>query len=158
MLHWASPLPWALALLAVGALMSTCAERPESGETGPQVAYGAQETTELLAGTWLREYREEGVQVRRLLVLQARGDFREVSRIVATNGKVQDFVNEGTWLYDGTNLKRRYTSLNGKPPSRLNVPFVTFEVRLESRNAFAGVDHIHRRTIRYERVPSGTEL
>jgi hypothetical protein len=158
MLRWASPLPWALALLAVGALMSTCAERPDSGETGPQVAYGTQETAELLPGTWLREYREEGVQVRRLLVLQAKGDFREVSRIVGTDGRVQEFVNEGTWLYDGTNLKRRYTSLNGKPPSRLNVPFVTFEVRFDSRNDFVGVDHIHDRTIRYERVPSETGL
>ena len=158
MLHWASPLPWALALLAVGALMSTCAERPDSGETGPQVAYGAQETTELLAGTWLREYREEGVQVRRLLVLQARGDFREVSRIVATNGKVQDFVNEGTWLYDGTNLKRKYTLMDGRPPSRLNVPFATFEIAFDSRNEFTGVDHVHGHKVHYRRVAPDTVL
>ena len=158
MLRWASPLPWALALLAVGALMSTCAERPESGETGPQVAYGPEQTADLLPGTWLREYEEEGVQVRRLLVLEPGGRFREESRVVGTDGQAQAFVNEGTWLFDGTNLKRRYTSVNGRPPSRLNVPFVTFQVVFESHNAFTGVDHIHARTIRYQRVQSETEL
>jgi len=158
MLRWASPLPWAIGALAAGALLSTCAEPPDSGETGPQVVYGGEEAADLLPGTWLREYEEEGVQVRRLLVLEGTGDFREVSRVVDAAGRVAEFVNEGKWVYDGTNLKRRYTSMNGRPPSRLNAPFATFEVVFDSRNDFTGVDHIHDRTIRYRRVPSKTEL
>jgi hypothetical protein len=158
MLRWASPLPWAVALLAAGALLSMCAPAPDSGENGPTVAYGGEETAQLLPGSWLREYAQEGVHVRRLLVLEARGGFRELSRVVDATGAAQEFVNEGTWLYDGTNLKRRYTLMNGRPPSRLNVPFATFEIAFESRNAFTGVDHIHRRTIRYRRVQPETEL
>lgn len=115
-----------------------------------------QDTEELLQGSWLREYARDGVKVRRVLVLAPGGRFRESVRTVDVQGAETRFEHEGTWLYDGTNLKRKYTVMNGRPPSRLNVPFATFEIAFETRNEFRGVDHIHRNKIHYRRVGADT--
>jgi len=157
MLRWTLPLAGAMAALALGALLAQCANPPDSGETGPGVAYDRQETAELLPGTWLREYGEADVQVRRLLTLEPKGVFHEVARVTDASGVVTQFVHEGTWLYDGTNLKRRYTLVNGEPPSRLNVPFATFAIVFETHNEFTGVDHVHAVTVHYRRVADDTQ-
>lgn len=117
----------------------------------------AQETEDLLRGSWLREQADEGTRARRLLVLGREGLFREVVRVVDAAGVETEFVHEGTWLFDGTNLKRKYTRMNGQPPSRLNLPFATFQISFDSRNAFHGVDHIHGNRIHYRRVLPETE-
>ncbi|NML44226.1 hypothetical protein HHL11_10730 [Ramlibacter sp. G-1-2-2] len=126
-----------------GALRST----PDAGE----------DDGELLQGTWLREYSDQGTTIRRVLDLEPSGAFHEAVRVVQPSGGVARFAHEGTWHYDGTNLKRHYTLVNGKPPSRLNVPFATFQVTFDSPNEFTGVDHVHKVEVRYERVPAGTE-
>jgi hypothetical protein len=157
MFRWSVlPVTAALAALVLGAMLAQCASPPGSGESGPALAFNAEQTAELLPGTWLREYREKGVQVRRLLTLEPQGGFHEVARVTAEDGSVTQFEHEGTWLYDGTNLKRRYTLMNGKPPSRLNLPFATFAIVFVTSNEFTGVDHIHANTIRYQRVSPGT--
>ena len=155
MLRW-SPLATAASVaLLLGALLAQCAGPPGEGTRG--LSFDAEQTAELLPGTWLREYAEKDVQVRRLLMLDAKGAFREVAQVTDASGRVTRFEHEGTWLYDGTNLKRRYTLMNGKPPSRLNVPFATFEIAFESSNEFTGVDHIHAHKVRYRRVADGTQ-
>lgn len=123
-------------------------------DTGAATATGmsAQDRGALLRGTWLREYGDDGVQVRRVLSLEAGGSFHETVRIVDAAGRVTQQAHEGTWVYDGTNLKRKYTLMNGQPPSRLNVPFATFEVRFDTPNEFTGVDHIHGHRIHYRRM------
>ena len=98
------------------------------------------------------------MHARRLLRLAPDGEFQEHVHIVDASGKVWRQEHAGTWLYDGTNLKRKYTLMNGRPPSRLNLPFATFAIRFESASAFVGVDHIHRNTVRYQKVPPETEL
>jgi hypothetical protein len=110
-----------------------------------------------LQGTWLREYAQQGVNVRRILTLQLDGSFLEKVRIVDQAGAVTDYAHEGTWLYDGTNLKRKYTMMNGKPPSRLNLPFATFQVSFEHSDEFLGIDHIHGHRVRYWRVAPDTQ-
>ena len=143
MRSWA---PLAAALLALAFLLSTA--------DGP-----APDVQQQLQGTWLREVaRQDGVSSRHLLVLEPDGEFRENVRVVDGKGVATEYVHAGTWLYDGTNLKRKYTLVNGQPPSRLNVPFVTFEIAFGSRNEFAGVDHIHGNRIAYRRVAPETEL
>jgi hypothetical protein len=137
--------PLALALLALAALLST-------GDGLPTDAQGQ------LQGTWLREATEQGVTSRHLLVLQPDGAFRESVRVVDGAGVATNYVHAGTWLYDGTNLKRKYTVVNGQPPSRLNLPFATFEIAFASRNEFAGIDHIHGNRIAYRRVAPETGL
>jgi hypothetical protein len=124
------------------------------GMSGP--TRNAADTADMLRGSWLREYTEDGVRVRRVLDLQPDGAFRESVQVVDASGRRTEFVHQGTWLYDGTNLKRRYTSMNGKPPSRLNVPFATFELAFGSRNEFVGVDHVHGHRVEYHRVAPDT--
>jgi hypothetical protein len=110
-----------------------------------------------LRGTWLRDYAEGEVRVRRVLQLDAGGTFRESVRIADAQGRITRLEHEGTWLYDGTNLKRKYTRMNGQPPSRLNLPFATFEVAFQGRNDFVGVDHVHRVRVEYRRVAPDTQ-
>jgi len=156
----------AKAAIALGvatiALVLASHDRPRSPERVTQHADGEQvdvaEGAQRLAGTWLREQTEQGVRSRRLLQLAPDGAFRERVRIVTDTGEVSEQEHAGTWLYDGTNLKRKYTLMNGSPPSRLKLPFATFEIRFESRNEFVGRDHIHRNTVRYRRVEPGTAL
>ena len=157
MVRWSPLAHAAVAALALGVLLAQCAGPPDSDAGGSGLSFNPEQTAELLPGTWLREYGEKGVRVRRLLTLEPKGVFREEARVTDASGQVTRFVHEGTWLYDGTNLKRRYTLMNGAPPSRLNVPFATFEIAFESSNAFTGVDHIHDHTVHYRRVPEGTE-
>jgi hypothetical protein len=144
---------WLLPLVALGALawILTVWLPP-----GTALSPAAQDGQDLLRGTWLREYRENGVQVRRVLELQPGGAFHESVLIAEAGGRVTRLLHEGTWLYDGTNLKRKYTLMNGEPPSRLNVPFATFEVAFQSRNDFIGVDHVHGVQVEYRRVPDET--
>jgi hypothetical protein len=112
---------------------------------------------ERLVGTWLRDYEESGTRVRRILVLEPDGNFRELSLAVsddATSPRVSR--GSGTWLYDGINLKRHYRLVNDRPLSAPTIPFATFELRFSSRFEFVGVDHIHKREVVYQRVADGT--
>jgi hypothetical protein len=140
-----------LAALAVALALASQQPAPPPGQEA-SLEKRVEDTEQLLQGTWLREYTADGAKVRRVLVLAPDGGFREVARVVDATGGATEFVHEGTWLFDGTNLKRKYTMMNGKPPSRLNVPFATFEIRFETRNEFVGLDHIHRNRIEYRRV------
>jgi hypothetical protein len=146
--RWTSPLVAMAALIVIlqSWLPSTSA-----------MTRAAQDHEDLLRGTWLREYSEDGVQVHRVLALEADGNFHENVRVEEGSGHVTAYAHEGTWLYDGTNLKRRYTRVNGHRPSPLNAPFATVEVQFESDNDFVGVDHVHGHRIEYHRVASGTE-
>jgi hypothetical protein len=143
MAGWAALKTWAPGLLALAVLLSTC-----------QVPG---ETDDRLPGPWLREYVHGEGQAKRILVLQADGQFRESVRAVTTGGDVLEQVHEGHWFYDGTNLKRKYTLVDGEPPSRLNVPFATFQIEFASRDEFRGVDHVHGNRIHYRRVAAGTQ-
>ena len=111
---------------------------------------------ERLPGTWLREFEERGVRVRRVLVLENDGKFRERVRITDAVGAVTEQNHAGTWIYDGTNLKRKYSLMNGKPPSAPTVPFAAFELKFPSRHEFIGIDNIHQREVRYQRVQPDT--
>ena len=151
-----SPVLWGVAALALAGLLAAVeASRPGTAAEA-STERRAEDTRELLPGTWLREYTARDVRVRRILTLAPGGAFRESVRAIDSAQGVIEHVHEGTWLYDGTNLKRKYTLVDGSPPSRLNLPFATFEIAFQTRNEFVGVDHIHRNRIVYRRVPEGT--
>lgn len=124
-------------------------------DTGPGDS-AAEQVQERLVGTWLREYRDHATVVRRVLVLEPGGAFRELSTITDDGAPVAGHVHEGEWLFDGTNLKRRYRRVDGQQPSAPMVPFATFELQFPSRNEFVGVDNVHQREVRYRRVAEGT--
>ena len=116
----------------------------------------AEQVHDLLVGTWLREYQEEATAVRRVLVLEPDGSFREKSTVTAGADSVAGHDGEGVWLFDGTNLKRHYRRMDGRAPSAPTMPFATFAVRFSSHNEFIGVDNVHRIEVRYRRVADGT--
>jgi hypothetical protein len=144
-------------LLALAALLAGC-EPPGPAAASHEAAANHPESMEArLQGTWLREEQASQIRARRVLVLEAGGAFRESVRIIDAAGAVTERLHAGSWFFDGTNLKRKYTLMNGEPPSRLNLPFVTFEIRFETRNAFVGIDHIHGNRIAYRRVQPDTQ-
>jgi hypothetical protein len=148
--------PAGLALALAAVLLCACDAGPRDPSTA-EPAPAPEDVAQRLQGTWLREFAAEGVKSRRVLVLEPQGRFRERVRLTDATGAVSEVGHEGTWLYDGTNLKRKYTLMNGRPPSRLNLPFATFAIQFRSRNEFVGVDHIHKNEIVYRRVNPETE-
>ena len=122
---------------------------------------GQDESTRLrLVGTWLRAYDEQGVRVRRVLVLNNDGTFQESASMQPGDGIVPQTISGGSgdWLFDGTNLKRHYRLINGKPTAAPTVPFVTFEIRFTSRTEFVGINRVRRLKVVYQRVQDGTQL
>jgi hypothetical protein len=142
----------ALSCAAMTMLLSTCSGSLSNVTGTDGNGASLRDREDLQRGTWLREYSKDGYRIRHTLSLEPGGTFHESVHVVEAAGAVTDFQHQGTWLYDGTNLKRRYTLMNGKPPSRLNVPFATFEISFATRNDFTGVDHIHGNRIEYHRV------
>ncbi len=151
-------LPAALAAVALLAIWQV---------PGPGVAAGVEVTSAsgyvgdpqaMLPGTWLRESEADGISTRRLLTLDPDHRFHEAVRVTDAAGRSTDFAHEGTWLYDGTNLKRKYTAMNGQAPSRLNLPFATFQITFDSPREFRGIDHIRGHRIEYRRVAPDTRL
>jgi hypothetical protein len=113
---------------------------------------------ERLVGSWLRDYDQDGAQVRRLLVLEADGRFTETAKVVDASGAVTQHAHAGQWMFDGTNLKRRYTSFDGKQPSAPTLPYLTLQLRFESHREFVGLDNVRKREVHYQRVGAGTVL
>lgn len=126
---------------------------------GPPADSPADAIGQQLIGTWLREYDEAGVHVRRVLVLAPDGRFREMSSIRPAAPEAQPALSTGAgeWLFDGTNLKRHYRLINEKPLSAPNYPFATFEIRFPSRTQFVGLDRVRRIEVSYQRVADGTQ-
>jgi hypothetical protein len=138
----------AFATVLTAPLLAACDSTPAESSTDA--------VQQRLVGHWLREYEQEGSTIRRLLVLQSDGHFVETAKAVDGSGVTSQHIHEGGWLFDGTNLKRKYTVMDGKHPSAPTVPFATFEIRFESNREFVGTDHVHRREVRYQRVQEGT--
>jgi hypothetical protein len=126
--------------------------------SGPPADLPADAVQQQLVGSWLREYTQEGAQVRRLLVLGEDGRFLETARVVDAGGVISEHAHAGEWTFDGTNLKRRYTSFDGKRPAAPTLPYVTYQVKFESRYEFVGTDNVRKREVHYTRVQQGTAL
>jgi len=145
-------------MLALAFVLATCEQSAPELASRTAADEGTGDVEERLHGAWLRNSMQEGINSRRILELRADGSFRERVRLTDRSGVETEFVHEGTWLYDGTNLKRKYTVMNGKPPSRLNLPFATFAISFVSKDEFQGVDHIRGHKVQYTRVAADTEL
>ena len=134
----------------LGALLSGCERTPADTD--------ADNVRERLIGYWLRDYDEGALHVRRVLELRPNGQFVESVRAVDAQGQATLLANQGEWLFDGSNLKRRYTLLDGKAIRAPFAPFATFEIKFESNREFIGLDHVHKRSVRYLRVSDSTTL
>lgn len=138
----------ALLLAALLALAAGCEPTPGGADLDIQ---------ERLVGTWLRDYEEHGTRVRRILILAPDGRFREKSRSLGPQEAGTAHEHEGDWLYDGTNLKRRYTLMDGKPVSAPTMPFAAFQIQFRNSHEFTGIDNVRHREIHYQRVTDGTQ-
>ncbi len=129
---------------------------------GCDAAQDIDDVQQRLVGSWLRDDEEDGAHVRRVLVLQPGGHFAETSIATKSTNDAQSHAvlaqhaHSGDWLFDGTNLKRRYTLIDGRQPSAPTFPYAAFEIRFESRNVFIGTDNIRKHQVRYQRVADGT--
>lgn len=139
----------AFAVVAAAGLVGACGSAPDDSP--------AHQVREQLVGTWLREYQDQATVVRRVLVLEPGGSFRERSTVTGDGAAAVGHEGEGEWLFDGTNLKRHYRRVDGRAPSAPTIPFATFAVRFPTHNEFVGVDNVHRIEVRYRRVAEGTE-
>jgi len=136
-------------LLSAALLVAGCEPTPSQA--------GREEIQEQLVGTWLREYEQDGAQVRRVLVLEPDGRFLERSRNLGPVAAGERHRHEGRWLFDGTNLKRHYRLIDGKPTAAPTVPFAAFQIEFNGSHEFTGIDNVRRRRLRYQRVADGTE-
>jgi hypothetical protein len=138
------------AVALTGFLLAAC--------SGPPADSPVDAVQHQLVGSWLRQYTQEGARVQRLLVLGEDGLFTETARVVDAAGAVTGHAHAGQWTFDGTNLKRRYTSFDGKQPSAPTLPYVTYQLKFESRYEFVGTDNVRKREVHYSRVAQGTGL
>lgn len=134
----------ALLLVLPAFLLAACDSSPEDTLVD--------DVQQRLVGSWQREYDQEGAHVKRLLELNADGHFTETARVVEPDGAVTEHLHTGEWIFDGTNLKRKYLSADGKPLSRLTLPYATFALKFDSNREFVGTDNIRKREVRYQRV------
>lgn len=145
-----------IVLIAIG--ITSCDEdKPPINIADPK-NWSQEMVQDRLIGTWRREYPDGDKNSRKLLILNEDKTFSEIVELVDLSEISTIHTHAGTWLYDGTNLKRKYTLLDGNPPSRLNLPFVTFEIKFESKNNFYGIDNVHKNEVNYRRVVAGTVI
>ena len=70
----------ALLMACLLGLLAACERRPEDS--------AADAVHERLVDTWLRAYHQAGTQVRRVLVLETDGSFREQSSVLSADSSV----------------------------------------------------------------------
>lgn len=140
---------------ALSVLLSTALMAAGCEPTPSQA--GREEIQEQLVGTWLREYEQDGARVRRILVLEPDGRFHEDSRNLGPVAAGERHRHEGRWLFDGTNLKRHYSLIDGKPTAAPTVPFAAFQIEFTGSHEFTGTDNVRHRRLSYQRVADGTE-
>ena len=121
----------------------------------PPIDSPADSVNQLLQGRWLRDYQQDDARVQRVLTLQPDGRFVEEATVFHADGAVTEHAHAGQWVYDGMNLKRKYSSFDGKKPSAPTLPYVTHQIRFESRHEFVGTDNLRRREVRYHRLREG---
>jgi hypothetical protein len=115
----------------------------------------ADSINQLLQGRWLREYKQDDARVQRVLTLQPGGGFVEAATVFHADGTVTEHAHAGQWRYDGMNLKRKYSSFDGEKPSAPTLPYITHQIRFESRHEFVGTDNVRQREVRYHRLREG---
>jgi hypothetical protein len=141
---------------AVWLFVSGCSPQPDATGAAPDPQARAEAVRQRLVGTWLREYEQEGTRVRRILVLNDDGKFTETYRVDGQSDAGLSPGHTGTWLFDGTNLKRHYQYIDGKQTTRASVLFAALDIRFSGNHEFTGTDHVRKRAVRYARVEAGT--
>lgn len=110
---------------------------------------------EKLVGTWTEEYSEEHGPVIGTVVLYPDGKFEEtvLSRAGQKNAGQGGGRSAGEWSFDGMNLKRKYTSMDGQPLLNASFRYVTYAVKDLRDDGFVGVDNVAGKEAKFRRKP-----
>ena len=111
-----------------------------------------------LVGTWSTESAEHGGVARRVLSLQADGRVRETVRIVAPSGASDLNSRDGEWFFDGVNIKRKYTYVDGKPLTNAHFIYETHELKSLTESELVAASNVGRGELRFRREAPGTEF
>lgn len=108
-----------------------------------------------LAGTWFVEAEVHGGIARRVLTLGADGHVKEFVRLVAPSGASDTESREGEWFFDGVNLKRKYTYVDGKPLTNAHFIYETHEVKSVTASELVASSNVGKGELRLKRDASG---
>lgn len=129
-------------LVFLAALLTACED--------PQV----RDVKARLVGTWVAESMEHGGVARRVLTLEASGHAKETVRITASGGASASESREGEWSFDGVNLKRRYTHVDGKPLTNAHFIYQTHELKSVTDTELVASSNVGRGEMRLRRKES----
>lgn len=117
----------------------------------------AEATRQRLVGTWLREVDEDGMRMRRVVVLSADKSFKEMAKLARKDGTIISASHAGEWFFDGTYFKRKYTEVDGRQQNSSGITLATLRLEPSENDEIVGVDDSRKVTFRYRRVEPGTE-
>lgn len=112
---------------------------------------------ERLVGTWLAESPAHGGSVRRVLTLEQGGRVTETIRTSAPGGATESQSREGEWFFDGVNLKRKYTYVDGKPLTNAHFIYETHELKSVTESELVAASSVGRGDVRLKKDRSGPQ-
>lgn len=116
---------------------------------------GTQQTKARLVGTWTSESSSQAGVTRRTLSLQADGRVKDTVHITAPTGVSATEIREGEWFFDGVNLKRKYTYIDGKPLTNAHFIYETQELKSITDSELVASSNVGRGTLKLERETTG---
>lgn len=108
-----------------------------------------------LVGTWHVESQEHGGVARRVLTFEADGRVKETVRVTAPSGASESGSREGEWFFDGVNLKRKYTYVDGKPLTNAHFIYETHELKSVTASDLVAASNVGRGEVRFKRDATG---
>lgn len=112
----------------------------------------ADKVRQQLIGKWLEELSVDGLQTRSIVTLDRDGTFIEIEKSSDASGLISQQTHGGEWSFDGTNFKRKYTSMNGQPLSNARFGYATYAVKHIAKNEFVGIDNVRKREVRFSQT------
>ena len=132
-----------LSVMFVACLLAACEDRQIRGVKAR------------LVGTWFVESQEHGGIARRTLTLEANGHVKDTVRLVAPSGASDVQSREGEWFFDGVNLKRKYTYVDGKPLTNAHFIYETYELKSVTASELVASSNVGRGEVHLKRDESG---
>ncbi len=112
----------------------------------------ADKVRQQLVGRWLEELSVDGLQTRSIVTLDRDGTFIEIEKSSDASGLIKQQTHAGEWSFDGVNLKRKYTSMNGQSLSNAQFGYATYAVKHIAKNEFVAIDNVRKREARFSKT------
>lgn len=76
---------------------------------------------------------------------------KETVHLVAPSGASNTELREGEWFFDGANLKRKYTYVDGKPLTNAHFIYETHELKSVTSSELVASSSVGRGELRLKR-------